>query len=93
MAKTTVSRSAAKTDAQPKAKENAKFTLIEELATVSEGKKVIKLLYGTWNDNEPKFEIRQMKEIDGEEVPTKGIGLTQQELINLYDEIGKLITD
>lgn len=83
------------TAATNKANQTApQFNLIEEIATLREGKRPLKLLYGSWGDREAKFEIRTMFEDEsGELVPAKGIGLTQDELVALYDAIGKMLAE
>lgn len=70
------------------------FNLIEDIAVLKSGKRPVKLVYGSWGDREPKFEIRSFYEDEsGEMVPAKGIGLDQSALVALYDAIGAMLAD
>ena len=54
----------------------------------------VKLRYLSWNGREPKYDLRLWNTDDeGNEKCSKGIGLTGEELEELYDVIGKLIAD
>lgn len=91
MAMVKVNRQAVQAVAKAEEKKAPEFELIEELATLKEGKVPVKFVYGAWNGNDPKFEIRMYKEVDGQMVPTKGIGLDQAMLIKLYDAITEIL--
>ena len=70
-------------------KDDITFEVKEEIAQISDRGKggIVRLDYASWNGNTPKYELRIWKEKDGESAPTKGIGLTGEELISL----GKII--
>lgn len=75
-----------------KKEKNISMKVIEECGVVAERKngEVIRLDYASWNDNEPKYELRIWKEKDGEMQATKGIGLTGEELIALRNLLGEM---
>lgn len=51
---------------------------------------VVRLDYGSWNDGDAKYELRIWKSKDGVMQPTKGIGLTGEELIALRDALNEM---
>ena len=68
------------------------FEVKEEIGVVARrSKQEIRLDYGSWNGKPAKYEIRIWREKNGEMAPTKGIGLTGEELQELYNIIGKLL--
>ena len=73
------------------------LTVIEEcgvIGTRKKGKETLRLDYGAWNGNTPKYEIRVWSaEEDGTLAARKGIGLTGEELIALGELIQKLQQD
>lgn len=77
------------TGVNTKKDDNITFEVQEEIAQISDRGKggVVRIDYAAWNGNQPKYEIRIWKEKDGQSSPTKGIGLTGEELIAL----GKII--
>lgn len=83
-------------DVKAKEKEPVVFNVLEECGTIAtrskrKGDEIIRLDYGQWGDNSPKYEIRIWTEREnGEYAPGKGIGLTGEELIALGDIIQKL---
>lgn len=72
------------------------FTVQEECGVIAtrskrKGDEVIRLDYGSWGDNNPKYELRIWSEREnGEMAPGKGIGLTGEELITLGELIAKM---
>ena len=55
---------------------------------------VVKLRYLSWNGRDPKYDLRLWStDDDGNEKCGKGIGLTGEELEELYEVIGKLINE
>ena len=71
-------------------KDEIKYKVIEECGTVGErnGDYIVKLRYVSWNDGDPKYDIRPWKQNeDGSERPSKGITLSGEEL----EELGKII--
>ena len=54
----------------------------------------VKLRYLSWNGRDPKYDLRLWStDDDGNEKCGKGIGLTGEELEELYNVIGKLLED
>ena len=80
-----------RTDAKAKEKE-VSYEVIEECIKLPERKNgnVIRLDYMSWNGNEPKYELRLWKSKDGEMQPTKGIGLSGEELIMLKEALNRM---
>ena len=79
-----------------KAKEAPSFNVEETcgvIGTRKNGREMLRLDFGSWNGNQGKYEIRLWKEINDEDVPTKGIGLTGPELLALRDLINALEAD
>ena len=74
-----------------KAKE-VSFEIIEECIKLPARKNgnVVRLDYGAWNGGDPKYELRLWKEKDGEMQPTKGIGLSGEELIVLREALNRM---
>ena len=72
-----------------KKKDDVTFEVVEEVGIIADRGKggQVRIDYAAWNGNQPKYEIRIWKDKDGQSSPTKGIGLTGEELIAL----GKLI--
>lgn len=67
------------------------FEVIEKLFELGKRSKgVVRLDYGAWNGNDPKYELRLWKEKDGVMQPTKGIGLTGEELIALKNALAEM---
>lgn len=78
-------------------KENeVKLEILEECGIIGEretkyGKDTIKLRYLSWNDREPRYDIRPWYiDEDGNERAKKPTGLTGEELLALRDLINKL---
>ena len=79
-----------------KAKEDeVTMEILEECGTVSEnGKNRTLLRFISWNGNEPKYDLRTWYEDkNGNEKCGRGIALTGEELVELYNIIGKLMED
>ena len=79
-----------KSDTADNKRKEIKYDVIEECGILSEHKNgnVIKLRYLSWNDQEPKYDIRLWKmDEEGNEVCGKGISLTGDEL----EALGKII--
>ena len=76
---------------ESKAKE-VTLNVIEECFALPERKNgsVIRLDYASWNDGDPKYELRIWKEKDGVMQATKGIGLSGDELIALRDALNEM---
>ena len=76
---------------ESKAKE-VSMNIIEECFALPERKNgsVVRLDYASWNDGDPKYELRIWKEKDGTMQATKGIGLTGEELIALRDALNDM---
>lgn len=67
------------------------FEVIEEMFELGKrGNGTVRLDYGAWNGNDPKYEIRLWKEKDGVYQATKGFGLTGEELIVLKNALNEL---
>ncbi len=79
-----------------KAKDDFKYEVIEEcgeLAARSNGD-IVKLRYISWNGRDPKYDLRVWGTDDeGNERCGKGVGLSGEELEELYNLIGKLMED
>lgn len=74
-------------------KDDIKYEVIKELGTIAELKNgyAIKLRLLSWNDGEPKYDIRTWATDDnGNEKCYKGIGLTKDQLKELGKLIGKI---
>jgi len=72
------------------------YEILEECGSLAPRDKggTIKLRYLAWNGREPKYDLRLWStDDDGNEKCGKGIGLTGEELEELYDVIGKLINN
>ncbi len=69
------------------------ITIEEELGDLSIGSNGWKkqLTYTSWNEREPKFDIRSWDE--NHEKMTKGITLTKEELLNLKEILNNLDFD
>ena len=69
------------------------ITIEEELGDLSIGPNGWKkqLTYTSWNEREPKFDIRSWDE--NHEKMTKGITLTKEELLNLKEILNNLDFD
>lgn len=71
-------------------KDDFSYEVIEKLGVISErGKTKLELRYISWNNGEPKYDIRPWYEKDGEERMQKGISLSGEELIELAKIIQK----
>lgn len=61
-----------------------KFNIVEHIATISEGNEgeyTLELNIISWNDNEPKLDLRRWKrKQDGTKIAQKGLTLNQFEL-------------
>lgn len=89
--KKTESKMIIRTGAQTKESSAPEFEVIDELFVLGKrGNGVVRLDYGSWNGNEPKYEIRLWKEKSGVVQATKGIGLTGEELIALRDALNEM---
>lgn len=70
------------------------FEVIEEMFELGKrGNGTVRLDYGSWNGNEPKYELRVWKEKDGIMQATKGIGLTGEELIALKNALDEMTVE
>ena len=70
------------------------YEVLEECGSLSPRAKgdTVKLRYLSWNGRDPKYDLRLWStDDDGNEKCGKGIGLTVEELEELYTVIGKLI--
>ena len=70
------------------------YEVIEECGELTPRGKggTVKLRYLSWNGRDPKYDLRLWSvDDDGNEKCGKGIGLTGEELEELYIVIGKLI--
>lgn len=72
-----------------KAKDDFKYEVLEKCGVLSVGNNgwQTELRYVSWNDNEPKYDIRSWKETEEGEKMGKGITLTGEELEALGDII------
>lgn len=87
---------AVKKSYSPKAKDDFKYEVIEECGSLGVRKNgdEVKLRYISWNDRDPRYDIRVWsKDDDGNERCGKGVGLSGEELEELYNLIGKLMED
>lgn len=67
------------------------FKVIEEMFVLGKrGNGTLRLDYGSWNGNEPKYELRVWKEKNGVVQATKGFGLTGEELIALKNALDQM---
>ena len=75
-----------------KPKDEIKYEVLEECGTISaNGDWERKLRLVSWNDREPKYDIRDWKVADdGTEMMRKGITLTGEELLIIKDLITKM---
>lgn len=75
--------------------EEFSMEILEECGTISEnGKNRTLLRYISYNGKEPKYDLRQWYEDkNGNEKCGRGLTLTGEELIELYNIIGKLMED
>ena len=71
------------------------FNVVDKLFEIGKrGQKAcVRLDYASWGDGDPKYELRIWKEKDGVMIPTKGIGLTGEELIALRDKLNEMETE
>lgn len=72
------------------------YKVLEECGELTPRAKggTVKLRYLSWNDRDPKYDLRLWSEDeDGSEKCGKGIGLTGEELEELCEVIGKLIKE
>jgi len=80
-------------DAKANKKQDVTFEVLEEIAVISKRSKdcVIRLDYAKWNNAAPKYELHkwEVRKGDTELSPTKGVGLTGEELI----ELGRIIAE
>lgn len=69
---------------------DVKFEIVEELAVLSESEKGWKkeLNLVSWNDNEPKYDLRDWS--PNHEKMGKGVRLTNDELKNLRDALNRI---
>lgn len=75
-----------------------KFEVIEDCGTFAvretkNGRQELKLRWMSWNDGDPRYDIRPWFEEDGKEKCLKGLGLSGEELISLRDLINKVEED
>ena len=73
-----------------------KYEVVEECGNlaVRQNGDVVKLRYISWNDRPPRYDLRVWSEDeDGNERCGKGVGLSGEELEELYGLIGKLMED
>jgi len=70
---------------------DTKYTVIEDCGRIDN----IRLTYGKWNDNDEKYDLRTWyKNKDtGEEKPGKGIGLTGEQLEELYKILKEMVEE
>ena len=68
-----------------------KYEVVEKCGIISQkGKYSLELRYVKWNNNEPKYEIRNFTtNDDGTEIMGKGITLTGEQL----EKLGEIIND
>ena len=80
------------TNAKAKETKDLTFNVVEQLAEISKrgDRACVRLDYASWGDGDPKYELRIWKEKDGVMIPTKGIGLTGEELIALRDKLNEM---
>lgn len=71
---------------------NVSFEVIEECFALPERENgsVVRLDYGAWNGNDPKYELRIWKKMNGVMQATKGLGLTGDELVALRDALSEM---
>lgn len=71
------------------------YEVLEEIATISSNAKgwKLKLRYVAWNGKDPKYDLRSWLETEDGEKCSKGITLTGEELEELYNTIGELMTE
>ena len=72
------------------------YEVLEECGELTPRAKgdTVKLRYLSWNGRDPKYDLRLWSvDDDGNEKCGKGIGLTGEELEELYETIGKLIEE
>ncbi len=72
--------------------EEMSFNIIEECLKLPERKNgnVVRLDYAAWGNGNPKYELRIWKKKDGVMKPTKGIGLSGEELIMLREMLNRM---
>ena len=73
-----------------------KYEVVEECGELTPRKNgdVVKVRYLSWNGRDPKYDIRAWStDDDGNERCGKGIGMSGEELEELYEVIGKLIKE
>lgn len=70
---------------------DTKYTVIEDCGRIGN----IRLTYGKWNDNDEKYDLRTWyKNKDtGEERAGKGIGLTGEQLEELYKILKEMVEE
>ena len=76
--------------------EGIKYEVLEKCGVISEGNNgwTTELRFISWNDGEPKYDIRSWKENeDGTEKCGKGVTLTGEQLETLGDIINKMKED
>lgn len=87
---------AVKKNYSAKAKDDFKYEVVEECGELTARKNgdVVKLRYISWNDRDPRYDIRVWStDEDGNERCGKGVGLSGEELEELYNLIGKLMEE
>ena len=70
------------------------YEVLEECGelTAKERGGTVKLRYLSWNGRDPRYDLRRWRiDDEGNEICGKGIGLSGEELEELYIVIGKLI--
>lgn len=73
-----------------KAKDDFSYEIIEDCGVIGKkGKNIIRLRYISYNGNEPKYDIREWYEKDGEEHMGKGISLTGEQLEKLVELVSE----
>lgn len=83
-----------KTTGTQQASSKPEFEVIEKLFELGKrGNGTVRLDYGSWNGNEPKYEIRLWKDKDGVFQATKGFGLTGEELIALKNALDEMTVE
>lgn len=76
--------------------DDIKYEVLEECGELTARPKgeAVKLRYLSWNGRDPKYDLRVWStDDDGNEKCGKGIGLTGEELEELYAVIGNLIKE